>query len=317
MAGVRRAVRDALVRLGVLHRGGRWAIGIYQGTDIDGLSGSSSVRNPVLTAEDVTDARARFVADPFLARYAGAWCMFFEIWNEDRATGEIGYASSADGMRWSYEGRVLVEPFHLSYPYVLEHGGDWYMVPETGETHSVRLYRATSFPEQWELVSCLLTPNDLAPGEQTFVDASLAWHDGHWWIFADTSPERASDTLRLYMSTELAGPYVEHPLSPLVTNDPTRARPAGRIVVRDEGLLRFAQVCRPRYGTGIRAFTVETLTPSAYAERPFRDGHLLEATGRGWNGMGMHTIDLHRRADGTWLAAVDGLSSNHLRWRQP
>jgi hypothetical protein len=32
----------------------------------------------------------------------------------------------------------------------------------------------------------------------------------------------------------------------------------------------------------------------------------LSASGRGWNGSGMHHIDPHRMEDGRWIACVDG-----------
>jgi hypothetical protein len=34
--------------------------------------------------------------------------------------GEIGLATSEDGLKWDYKQVVLNEPFHLSYPYVFE-----------------------------------------------------------------------------------------------------------------------------------------------------------------------------------------------------
>jgi hypothetical protein len=253
------------------------------------------------------------VADPFLAYDDDSWHLFFELWNNDSAKGEIGFASSPDGKRWTYQARALLEPFHLSYPYVFPVGRDWYMVPETGAVRCIRLYRATAFPAHWEFVTCLLTEDVLTRPEESFVDSSLIHHGDSWWIFTDTSPAGRCETLRLYMSRELEGPYVEHPLSPLVERDATGARPAGRIVAHREGMVRFSQICQPRYGTGIRAFHIGTLTPTSYEEVPLGRNPLLGATGKGWNGMGMHTIDMHPRADGTWLAAVDGLSSNHLR----
>src|SRR4029079_16116502 len=60
----------------------RWAIGIYTGDSPLRLSSPIGIRNPVLTYEDISDARASFVADPFIAIEKGIWYMFFEIMNE-------------------------------------------------------------------------------------------------------------------------------------------------------------------------------------------------------------------------------------------
>ncbi|HET9363828.1 MAG TPA: hypothetical protein VFP71_02460, partial [Candidatus Angelobacter sp.] len=53
-----------------------WSIGIYAGKSP--LQLSPAARNPVISAGDVSDVSARFVADPFMLRVDGLWHMFFE-----------------------------------------------------------------------------------------------------------------------------------------------------------------------------------------------------------------------------------------------
>ena len=97
-----------------------WSIGIYMGeTPYDFVSPEND-GNPVLTSADVSDIPARLVADPFMLKVMDAWYMFFEVMPEQPRRGEIGLATSADGLKWSYQQIVLKEPFHLSYPYVFE-----------------------------------------------------------------------------------------------------------------------------------------------------------------------------------------------------
>ena len=86
-----------------------------------------------------------FVADPFMIRDSDHWYMFMEVLNWCSNKGEIGLATSEDGLHWDYQQLVLVEPFHLSYPCVFKHSGQYYMVPETRQSDSVRLYRAEPF----------------------------------------------------------------------------------------------------------------------------------------------------------------------------
>src|SRR5205085_3879170 len=107
------------------------------------------VINPVLTREDVSDVPAVFVADPFMVRHGRRWFMFFELMNWATWKGEIGLATSDDGLRWHYEEVVLAEPFHLSYPYTFHWEGSVYMVPESQQAGSIRLYRAEDFPGGW------------------------------------------------------------------------------------------------------------------------------------------------------------------------
>src|SRR5262249_59679534 len=59
-----------------------WSIGIYTGASPFALSSPAGIVNPVLTARHVSDARARYVADPFLLRRESSWYMFFEVLDE-------------------------------------------------------------------------------------------------------------------------------------------------------------------------------------------------------------------------------------------
>src|SRR6185295_15737975 len=80
-----------------------WSIGIYFGRSPLDLFPPENVHNPILTANDVTDVRAGFVADPFMIRFEDTWHMFFEVKNRESRRGEIGLATSKDGIQWSYE----------------------------------------------------------------------------------------------------------------------------------------------------------------------------------------------------------------------
>lgn len=276
-----------------------WSIGIYAGRSLWNLQPAAGVTNPVLTRDDVTDVSAVLVADPFMVQRGSEWFMFFELLNWRANKGEIGLATSHDGLHWSYQQRVLVEPFHLSYPHVFEHNGEYYMVPETRQSGSVRLYRATSFPTEWELQTTLIEGCELT-------DASLFCYHGHWWMFAGDGADGRSDALRLYGAARLNGPWSEHPSSPLVRQDPKIARPAGRVVVAGSTAFRLAQNCKRDYGREVRAFEVLHLDRDTYREREIESSPVLTASGKGWNSFGMHHLDVHQTDDGTWLACVDG-----------
>ena len=274
-----------------------WSIGIYEGPSPLELAPISSTPSPVLTAKDVLDIPARFVADPFLLRVDDSWHLFFEILNDSNNQGDIGYATSENGLNWTYQQIVLDEPYHLSYPYVFEWQGDYYMVPETYQENSIRLYRAVSFPTEWKFVTTLVTG-------LPYVDASPFYYNGIWWMFSATT---SNDTLHLYYANELTGPWVEHLSSPVVVGNRNIARPGGRVLQFNGRLLRITQDGFPTYGNQVRAFEITTLSKSDYAEFEVPESPLLSATGSGWNADGMHHIDGLRLPSGRWLAAVDGL----------
>jgi hypothetical protein len=275
----------------------RWSIGIYAGPSPLELAPPEGIENPVLVPEDVTDVQAQFLADPFMVPTDSTWFMFFEVYNAAARQGDIGLASSPDGMHWTYQEIVLDEPFHLSYPHVFEWGGRYYMTPESYEAFSLRLYRAEDFPRGWTFVGTLRGGIN--------VDPTVFRHDDRWWMYVSTSPW-GDGTLRLFGADSLAGEWREHPASPLVVDDPNGARPGGRVVSLDGRLLRFAQDDYPGFGNRLVAFEILRLTPDLYEERRVEGGPVLQASGSGWNADGMHHADAHRIGSHRWIACVDG-----------
>jgi hypothetical protein len=212
--------------------------------------------------------------------------------------GEIAVASSTDGARWTYEGIVLAEPFHLSYPCVFVADDRHYMVPESARAKAIRLYEAHSFPRAWRMVATLL--------EGDFTDSTLFRHDGLFWMFACTH-SRTHDELVLYFAEGIRGPWHSHPSNPIVARNRAISRPAGRVInMADGGLLRYAQDDRGAYGKSVVAFRITELTTERYREEPARAQPVITAHGDGWARHGMHHVDPVRLADGRWLAAVDG-----------
>lgn len=272
----------------------QWSIGQYEGQSPFQLS-SHTTENPILTIDDVTDVRADFVADPFVLRTDDRWYLFFELLNGRTGHGDIAVASSLDLNTWNYEGLVLDEPFHLSFPHIFHAGDEILMVPETGEANQIRLYRAENFPNDW------VFERELLSGYH--VDPVVFRHDGLWWIYSCTSPN--NDVLRLYYSDDLNGDWIEHPESPIVAHDPSMARPAGAVLFHDGVLYRFAQDDSHAYGRQVRAFRVLELTRDTYAEEETALP-ALQPSGRGWNSEGMHHVSFTRKEDGTWVAIVDG-----------
>lgn len=280
-----------------------WSIGVMTGTSPFQLKAPRAITNPVLTAADITDVRAGFVADPFLVREGNVWHLFFEVWDGDVERGVVAHASSHDGLRWAYDRIVLREPFHVSYPQVLAWRGEHYMIPESLRAVELRLYRATAFPRGWEFAGTLM--------KGVFVDPTVFEHDDRLWLFAQTSP-RGHGRLGLYFADDVEGPWHEHPASPILTDDERHARPAGRVFRWDNRLFRVAQDCADFYGREVNAFEILELTPTAYRERKAEGNPVLGPSGSGWNSHGMHTFDGVTLDDGGWLAVVDGCAAKRV-----
>jgi hypothetical protein len=266
-----------------------------------GLITPEGITNPVLTANEITDVDAEYVADPFLFYENNTWYMFFEVFVRSTGRGEIGIASSLEGFHWSYEQIVLSEGFHLSFPLVLKYNGTYYMIPETHELNEVRIYEATTFPYAWVYNSTIVSG-------KPFIDPSIFWYNHTWWMFASEA-EGYNETY-LYFSDNLLTGWVEHPKSPIVCDDTSKARPGGRsFVFNSDHVIRIAQKCDVTYGEQVRVFEVDILTKSNYAEHEIAKSPILRKTLLGWNSHGMHQFDLWWTGD-YWLCVADGKNND-------
>jgi hypothetical protein len=227
-----------------------------------------------------------FWADPFVWSQDGRSFVFFEerryrirrghirAWELDRTGEPLGDSFP-----------VIQERYHLSYPYLFEHDGGLFMVPEKAQQERVDVYGCVRFPERWERAATLLEGERLS-------DSSLFHHDGRWWLFcAGTRGRmRVNETLfAWHAESPLASRWRPHPGNPIV-RDFARGRPGGRIQRDACGrLLRPGQDCSRRYGYGLTLNEIIELTPERYRERT-RWRASGPAVG-GWRGM--HHIDWH------------------------
>ena len=237
--------------------------------------------------------RDRYWADPFALEKNGRYFVFFEelpfktgrahisMVEIDRATGKA-----------SAPVRVLERGYHLSYPFLLEHEGQLYMVPETAQNRTVELYRCIDFPLRWKLERVLMQ-------DVRCVDATFHRAADRWWMFANAAAAGSrmfDDELHLFHSERLAGDWQPHARNP-VKSDARCARPAGQLYWRNGTLYRPAQICAPLYGSGLSLNRVLRLTPHDYAERQVE--RILPAAHDGL--LGLHTVN--RAGD---LTVVDG-----------
>jgi hypothetical protein len=208
--------------------------------------------------------RDRLWADPFPLTVAGRHFIFFEEMLFATGKAHLSVIEIARDGTCSKPRRVLERDYHLSYPFLFEHDGALYMVPESAQNRTVDLYRCSAFPYRWKLERTLLRGTRCA-------DATLH-HDGtRWWMFAGSAAEGAAldDELHLFHADSLAGEWRPHERNP-VKSDVRSARPAGALFRDEQGLCRPAQVGAPRYGSAITIQRILRLTLSEFAEREAR-----------------------------------------------
>jgi hypothetical protein len=275
---------------------GAWTLGIYTGPSLFQLSAPANVRNPVLTGADVTDMKVDTLAHPFMVVEGSRYYVFFTAKDIKADKGGIGLAESRDGLQWKFRRTVVREPFVLSHPFVFRWQNEYYMIPEAHTETSVRLYRATRFPDEW------VYEHDLLQGDH-YISPTLVRFRDLWWMFVAPS---GNQTLRLFYAQDLKGQWTEHPRSPIVAKNPKIARPGGRPLVIDGTLYRLGQDCVPTYGYQVHAFEITALDSTTYTEKMV-ETPLVKASGQGWNAQAMHHVDAHRIGKDKWIAVVDAL----------
>lgn len=203
----------------------------------------------------------RFWADPFPVYYNGRWYIFFEELVYGESKGSISYVVVGEDMAVSKSRVVLTRPYHLAYPFQFQYGNDHFMIPDTNESNKIEIYRAKSFPDDWELV-------DVVMSNVSGADPTLKKIGEEWWLFAGLAVKGTpycSEELHLFHSTSPFGPWVPHRRNP-VLSDIRNSRPAGGIMEKNGRLIRPAQDCSVRYGYGISFNTILTINHNDYVE---------------------------------------------------
>lgn len=167
---------------------------------------------------------------------------------------------------------------HVSYPYVFEHAGRIYAIPETAQRRCCELYRIDG-EGQWHFVATLL--EDVAAA-----DASVFVWQGRFWLAYTDLSWGAFDNLCLSYADDLRGPWRRHARHP-VKLDHRTSRPAGTPFVRDGALYRPAQDCTSGYGQAVVLNRVELCTPHRYREHAVAQ---CRPDPRGRNPHGLHTV---------------------------
>lgn len=200
-------------------------------------------------------------ADPFPWRRDGRAYVFFEHVPEPGADGVIAVSELLPDGSASPPEVCLREPHHLSYPFLIEEGGETLMIPETLAARSVSLYSATDFPHGWRREHVLLEGIDSVDPTVHF-DGTTYW----MWVAVVNEVGSAADEAHLFHADDLRGPWSPHPANPVVSDIRT-ARPAGTPFVHEGRLIRPAQDCSGRYGRRLVFNEVTELSATRYSER--------------------------------------------------
>jgi hypothetical protein len=264
-------MRKTLMQIERLVTGrGQWAVGWR-------INSASLLESQVAMFGVIADNRDYYLADPFPLRYHGGDLIFMEQFDYALGQGHIAVTKIINDQTTRLVA-VIETPYHISYPFIFEDGGEIWMIPETGAAHGIDLYRAEKFPCHWKLETRLLDGID---GN----DATITRIGDQLWMFVSERFWNSSswDALSLFYANRLSGPWRAHRDNPILF-DATRSRPGGALFQHNGELIRPMQDCSRFYGGTVLLCRVDGLEPFAQTMR----GVVSVA------GAGCHTFNNHR-----------------------
>lgn len=210
----------------------------------------------------------RFQADSFLFVNDDELFLFYEVQHWDDP-GFIVMTKTKDLKNWSQPQTVLTESFHLSFPYVFEDHGMVYMIPESQESDSVRLYKANHDLTSFTFVRTLLSQKRDSGINFSFNDSHLYQKDGRYYLFTSYQKDWMYYQ-ELYTADDLlTGIFMKHPQSPICVNNEF-GRNGGSLIKYKGKLLRVTQDCHKDYGDNISLMEIIRLDENHYEEKLFR-----------------------------------------------
>lgn len=205
----------------------------------------------------------RLWADPDFIKKNDRYYIFFEEYIYSRKRGHISCIELDKEGNYSSPKIVLQKNYHLSFPFIFDVDGNFYMIPETSENKTIQLYKCIRFPYKWELENILMS-------NITAVDTNIFFHQNKWWLFtniAEMEGVSIYDELFVFFSDDFRSQnWTPHPHNPVIS-DVKSARPAGHIFRYNNNIYRPSQNCSKRYGYGMKINQIVTLNENEYKEK--------------------------------------------------
>lgn len=239
----------------ILRKHERWGVAFVAGSWRDAiLRKGVQIKNPP----------NRFFADPFVVTKNNRTICFVEDYSYKQRRACITAVEIIDKKRYEILGPVIEESFHMSFPYLFEYQQELYMIPETCESNSIRLYKCVEFPLKWEYQKEILSG-------VSAVDSMIFEYKGNWWLLTNTATKGNNDYYSQLMAYYSAQPFsdgwIAHERNPLVF-DSNIGRNGGILDVESNFPIR----CRQKQGFNLYGFAltlarITDITPSSFREQ--------------------------------------------------
>ena len=220
--------------------------------------GDSTLLNDTATPFRVIPNNWRYwYADPHLFCHGGNTYVFAEAYDRVLRQGVISCCRITENGTTPWK-VVLKQPYHLSYPHILQKDGQIYMIPESYVADEIAVFRAKNFPEQWEKVAVLKKG-----GEP--LDSTVFTCNGTRYLMTMVTENEKSCLMRYSLADD--GTMGE---GLCIAQDDPNSRPAGHLFRVGDQLIRPAQDCTESYGCALNFYEVTAAEESRYEEKLIR-----------------------------------------------
>lgn len=247
-----------LIRKGVLKKEERWSVAFIKAPWREAiLRKGIKIQNP----------SGRYFADPFVITKDNRTVCFVEDFSHKKGLACISAIEIFDDNSYNFLGSIIEESFHMSFPSLLEYQGELYMVPETFDGFSVRLYKCIEFPLKWEYQYNLL--NNIHT-----VDSLIFQQKEKWWLFTNVSIDGkanpASKLMAYYSDNPISTNWIPHEGNPIIY-DSNIARNGGILDGQTEFPIRVRQKQGfNTYGAALSLAKVAQLDTTSYKEEEIK-----------------------------------------------
>ncbi len=211
--------------------------------------------------------KGKFWADPFVMFQDDLYYVFFEEAQVSKNFGHISMITIDENGVHSRPEIILKKPYHISYPFVFEFEGNYFMMPETASQNNIEVFKCVDFPSTWKYYKTILS-------KVKAVDPTLFQFDKKWWLFTSILENDGmfpSDEISLFYSdSPLSDEWIPHPQNPIAT-DVRKARSAGNLFKKQGKLFRPSQDSSRGYGYGIAVNEILTINEDKFAEKTIKN----------------------------------------------
>ena len=212
----------------------KWNVGVVKMPIAEFLKGSKNIDVTWMTEPEGKS----FYADPFALMNNDHIEIYFEEFVDNQKKGVISKTVFLNNS-FSAAKKLFESSIHVSYPYLLNHNGKQFCIPETHQSNEIALYEIQN--EQLKKLRSLV--DNFAGVDATIVE----WNNRMWMFCTNKLGKKADVDLYIFHADDLFGEWKSHQLNP-VKSDRGSARPGGTPFINNGKLYRPSQDCGNTYG---------------------------------------------------------------------